>query len=428
MTEPRTLPAPLKEVLDHEPVVAVDEREYQRLLGLPPSYEPGERVQELNAQARAWYTRHGRPWVYLREAELQLEAAPRLRIGGQSFESPQLHAHLQQGGATRVLLLVASAGRGCEEHARELWEEGKPDEYFFLEMFGSAVVEHLVATASGRLCERAAGEGLLALRHYSPGYTGWDIRDQNRLFELISSGRTLSWPEPLEVLSSGMLRPKKALLAVIGLAPASAATRVDESPCVACALPRCDYRRAPYRHRRDTSPTANAGRAAGAAPRSYTVNRRALQRWSRERVRFSSADDGVLEARFRYDGTTCSNQGQPLAFDYEVALRPEAEGYRIVRTRCAPASQDLGYQQMCAYVADPEGLMREIGVEQPLLGRRLDEIFSWSRPSDPAGCYCQPTSRAHKWGLALEVIHFALQQQAPASDFSPDRRVPPASP
>ena len=25
-----------------------------------------------------------------------------------------------------------------------------------------------------------------------------------------------------------------------------------------------------------------------------------------------------------------------------------------------------------------------------------------------AGCYCEPASRKHKWGLVLETIHFAL--------------------
>jgi hypothetical protein len=26
----------------------------------------------------------------------------------------------------------------------------------------------------------------------------------------------------------------------------------------------------------------------------------------------------------------------------------------------------------------------------------------------PAGCYCEPDSRQHKWGLVLETIHYAL--------------------
>jgi hypothetical protein len=28
--------------------------------------------------------------------------------------------------------------------------------------------------------------------------------------------------------------------------------------------------------------------------------------------------------------------------------------------------------------------------------------------SASAGCYCEPESRLHKWGLVLETIHYAL--------------------
>jgi hypothetical protein len=36
----------------------------------------------------------------------------------------------------------------------------------------------------------------------------------------------------------------------------------------------------------------------------------------------------------------------------------------------------------------------------------------WTRPASPAGCYCEPDSRLHKWGLVLETIHYALAQES----------------
>ena len=44
------------------------------------------------------------------------------------------------------------------------------------------------------------------------------------------------------------------------------------------------------------------------------------------------------------------------------------------------------------------------------MGRPLDEVLNWKRPYSPAACYCDGESRNHKWGLVLEVIHFALVQ------------------
>jgi hypothetical protein len=63
---------------------------------------------------------------------------------------------------------------------------------------------------------------------------------------------------------------------------------------------------------------------------------------------------------------------------------------------------------MCEYLQRPEALMNSIAAEKPLLGRPLGEALSWERRSSPAGCYCDAESRMHKWGLALEVIHYAL--------------------
>ena len=246
MTAARPLSRPGLELLDASPAVNVAEAEYRRLLGYPPHHAPGERADELAAWARRWYAEHGRPWVYVREAELQLTPHG-LRLDGMEFPSIPLHEHLQQAGASRVLLMAVSAGPGCEDHARQLWSEAKPDEYFFLEIFGSAVVEHLVATTNGRLCDLAERDGLMAAPHYSPGYTGWDVADQNKLFALIARGLTQPLPEPLEVLSSGMLRPKKSLLAVVGLVERTGGS-VRRTPCASCAFSPCQYRRSPYRH------------------------------------------------------------------------------------------------------------------------------------------------------------------------------------
>ncbi len=407
-------------LLDAHPAVHVPEAEYRRLLGYPKHHTPGERADELAEWARGWYAEHGRPWVYLREVELQV-APDSLKLDGTVFYSQQLHQHLRQAGAGRALLVAVSAGRQCEDHARRLWQESKPDEYFFLEMFGSAVVEHLVAGLSGRICGLAEPEGLRAIPHYSPGYTGWDVADQPRLFELLVRGLTQPLPESLEVLSSGMLRPKKSLLAVVGLT-ASPQAGPELVPCAACSFSPCQYRRTPYRHA-PVQPGTVAPlqpRRVAAAPAltpdaRYTVNGRALRKWAQERVRLEPQADGTVVACFRFDGTTCSNQGRPLAFDYAVTLSGPEGGYTILASDCRPAVDDDGHTFMCSYLSDSEGLMRAIAAEKPLLGRPLDEVLQWARTAAPSGCHCTAESRTHKWGLALEAIHYALAQAGSAA-------------
>jgi hypothetical protein len=156
---------------------------------------------------------------------------------------------LFEARAHSALLVAISAGKECEEHARQLWNEGKPDEYFFLETYGSAVVEQLIAVASGRVCAWADQNKMAALPHFSPGYSGWDIAEQLPLWALFQKTFAAQFPGDLEVLDSGMLRPKKSLLAVIGLTRnLEKAQRFQKLiPCENCALPDCQYRRGPYR-------------------------------------------------------------------------------------------------------------------------------------------------------------------------------------
>jgi len=264
----------------------------------------------------------------------------------------------------------------------------------------------------------------VALPHYSPGYSGWDVADQNKLWSLIRPQNGHSLPGELHVMDTGMLRPKKSLLAVIGVTANVAQARrfARLVPCENCSLPGCPYRRVPYKHslpqiedvRRFQGDLVKAPPDAVEPPPSpapkYSVNARALRKWSQERLWLNTADDGVVEARFRYEGTTCSSLGRPLAYDYHVRLQPPGEHCRIIAASCAPAADDTGHASQCAYLKDGAGFQRAIEREAPLVGQPLHEVFAWQHTPNPSGCYCESSARWHKWRLVFEVIHFALAE------------------
>jgi hypothetical protein len=220
-----------------------------------------------------------------------------------------------------------------------------------------------------------------------------------------------------------MLRPKKSLLGLFGLTSELERARKLRNliPCENCALSPCQYRRAPYRNglpqiedvsrlQKSVNGEHSAGHLSSVlnAEAIYSINTRALQKWSNERLRIERSPAGSIKASFRYDGTTCSNMGRPLAFDYHVSLSSPEDRYRIVELSCGPSPGDIGYKSMCEYLSDPETLMTRIALEKPLLGLPLDEVLRWQRNSNPAGCYCDAEKRMHKWGLVFEVLHFAL--------------------
>lgn len=161
------------------------------------------------------------------------------------------------------------------------------------------------------------------------------------------------------------------------------------------------------------------GATASAGEVRYTVNLRALQRWARDRLQLIRQPDGGTEARFRFDGTTCSNLGQPLAFDHVIRLGPPTTGYIIWQAACRPAAGDTGHTKMCAYLTDGPALLEAIGEERSLLGRPLNDVLPGLRSPVPAGCYCHAESRAHQWALALETVHYALAHPSPAVPATP---------
>jgi hypothetical protein len=392
------------ELVDTAPDVSVRPAEYGRLLGYPPDHELSGRARELADWARAWYRQNGRPWVYAREAESLEIDRDSIRIEGVPFHSKRLRGTLEKAGAHGAILVAAGAGAELEREAQRLWDEGKPDEYFFLEVFGSAAVEHLTHMAGARLCAWADEHGMAVLPHYSPGYPEWDIAEQARLLSLIGKAGKQPLPYPLEVLDSGALRPKKSQLAVFGFTRHTARVRrlTELIPCGNCSLLTCQYRRAPDGDW--------VGKATD-SPVPYTVKTKALKRWAEERLSLHRRADGAIEALFRYEGTTCTNMGRPLTFHYHVDLGPREDGYRIGKQRCGPAPGDTGHTYMCRYLENPGELSAAIAREKPFLGQPLSAVLAWQRPGGAPGCYCEPASREHKWGIVFETIHYALEQQ-----------------
>jgi hypothetical protein len=329
--------------------VQVQPAEFYRLLGYPRGKQPEGRAAELAAWVREWYAKHGTPWIYSHEGQNEF-------------------------------LVAVSAGPELEHEAQRRWRDSLPDEYFFLETYGSAVVEHLTTLAGAQLCEWADPRGLAILPHRSPGYPGCDIAEQAPLL-----ARMQPVPHPLEVLPSGMLRPKKSQISVFPVVPKTAETVPLSSlvSCTHCTFTPCQFRRVQLR-----------------------VNPKALRRWAAERLRMTTGTDGTLNARFQYEGTTCTNLGRPLRFEYAVTLGSREQGYPIQAMECAPV--DEGYKHMCRYIESPVELMQAIATEKTMLGQPLHYAVSAPRPESFAGCYCDADARAHKWGLAFETIYYRL--------------------
>jgi hypothetical protein len=244
------------------PRVIIPDSEYLRLLGYPKDRPLEGRARELAEAAQKWFSENGRPWICARECPSLQSDGKKMWFCGTEITSRRLLEVFSTASAHSVVLLAASAGKECEEHAKKLWEEEKPDEYYFLESYGSAIVEQLVTLATGRICGWADQNKMAALPHFSPGYAGWNIAGQVPLWKLFRQQFTAGFPGELDVLESGMLRPKKSQLAVFGLTRDLDKARRMQSliPCEQCPYPDCNYRRSPFKRHRARLENASAAR------------------------------------------------------------------------------------------------------------------------------------------------------------------------
>ena len=154
-------------------------------------------------------------------------------------------------------------------------------------------------------------------------------------------------------------------------------------PCESCSLANCQYRRVPYKNPRrqiedirklqsgNNEPSNGKALSESVLTQNakYSVSQKALQKWSEERLQLNFLNDNSIEAKFRYEGTTCSNMGRKLEFDYQIKLSSQEEGYKITRLDCSHSNNDDGYKFMCEYLRNPEELMNKIENEKPLFGK-----------------------------------------------------------
>ena len=259
----------------------------------------------------------------------------------------------------------------------------------FLNAYAIAVVEQLRWQSRDHLRRIFHNQGMAVLPHYSPGYEGWDLSEQEKVFQLVHN-RTLNLALPMRVLPSGGLWPGKSIVAVYGVAERTAIVEhSDDFWSRRTFVPQVEDRLVP----------------------EYAFSERALSLWKKKRLRLTVQRNHDLVAQFRFDGSTCNNLGVPLIFDYFADLEREGDdGYRITRCSCRQADADVGCRSMCAYLDNPLEYMAQLESYQPLVGLLLKDALLWNPSTSQTGCLCTRASQDHKWRIFVQTIHYALNQ------------------
>lgn len=221
----------------------IDAEELSRLLGLPRHRELDGELAERAAWARAWYAERGTPYARVhRYAIVELAEQSVLLEDGRRLSGRGLAEHLRRYQAHGLAAIAVSAGDAMDAACAALWREGRPDEGYFLERLGAAVVERLLLRTTLEFCQRAELAGETLTPHLSPGCGRWELGEQHALWGLLFPDGE---PGPMTLLESGGLTPKNSILAAAGLTR-RAMTHSPSGACRSCGLAHCGFRRAPY--------------------------------------------------------------------------------------------------------------------------------------------------------------------------------------
>lgn len=165
-----------------------------------------------------------------------------LLVASQSFDVKRT-VFQQLKKAERAAIFVCTAGNEVIEWSRKLMKEGDLLKGYVYDVFGSLVVEEAMDLIQDALKNKMRETGLRITNRYSPGYCGWDVSEQKKLFSLL--------PERfcgVELTDSCLMRPIKSVSGIIGIGKS---VKYNPYTCNLCDESDCLYRN--LRHRNTLS-------------------------------------------------------------------------------------------------------------------------------------------------------------------------------
>jgi hypothetical protein len=230
--------------------LAIDPGEVRAFQGFKPPLDAADlpaRIEAARREAEALM----QPRAAARRLAVAERAADRLLLaGGPALAIPRIGR--LWGAVESVVAAVVTVGDALEAGVAARREAGDPAGATLLDSAGSAAAECLAEWLNDRVCELGVAAGLRVTNRISPGYAGWDARDQATLVRL-GGAEAIG----VSLRPDGSVTPAKTISLLIGLGRAA---RLDHYfvQCRRCWVAACPARRAPA--------SATVVRAAPSAP------------------------------------------------------------------------------------------------------------------------------------------------------------------
>lgn len=144
----------------------------------------------------------------------------------------------QLAGAEAYAFFVCTAGTAFEDYQQRLTREGDMVRTFIADALGSVIAERCADLMEQSLQASVDKLGWHHTNRFSPGYCGWHVAEQQRLFPLFG-GHTCG----VTLTDSSLMVPIKSVSGIIGLGPS---VRHLDYTCGLCNFEKC------YKRKRNT--------------------------------------------------------------------------------------------------------------------------------------------------------------------------------
>ena len=137
--------------------------------------------------------------------------------------------------ADRAILFLCTAGPDIVNKSKKLMSEGDLMTGYVYDVIGSTVVESAMDLIHNDIEKNMALEGLGVTDRYSPGYCGWQVAEQPKLFSF--------FPEKycgITLTESSLMDPIKSVSGIIGVGEKA---KRKGYVCDLCDIKNCVYRK-----------------------------------------------------------------------------------------------------------------------------------------------------------------------------------------
>jgi len=137
-------------------------------------------------------------------------------------------------GAEQYHFFLATTGPGPARLVREHMARGNYPEGYIADRVGSVMAEAVADIIHHHLMDLAAQEGQSCTNRYSPGYCGWDVAEQAKLFRLFPER-----PLGITLTTSCVMDPAKSVSALVATGKA---VQYFDHACELCSMKECIFR------------------------------------------------------------------------------------------------------------------------------------------------------------------------------------------